>query len=70
MDVSPGSTRLAILGLKKTIARVWGWSLFDIDETDLCNLLDFIQTKPDDDPNTRIIKGKVYRRARGVPKWL
>jgi len=47
-----------------------GWSLFDIDETDICNLLAFIHFEPDKDPNVRIINGKEYKRAKAVPKWL
>lgn len=67
-DDSPGSYRKTILNLKRTISRKLGWSLFDIDETDFCNLLAFIQF--DDDPDVRIINGKEYRRAKGAPSWL
>lgn len=42
----------------------------DIDETDFCNLLAFIQFKPEDDPNIRVINGKEYRRAKEAPNWL
>lgn len=44
--------------------------MFDIDETDFCNLLAFIQFRPEDDPDVRIINGKVYKRAKDVPDWL
>lgn len=46
------------------------WSLFEIDETDIANLLAFIQFDPEDDPNVRVINGREYRRAGEVPDWL
>jgi len=69
-DDSPAGYRTTLLNLKRTISKNLNWSLFEIDETDICNLLAFIQFKPDDDPNIRIINGKEYRRAKDVPSWL
>lgn len=66
---SPGSYKVTILNLKKTLSKKWGWSLFEIDETDICNLLAFIQFNADD-PNARIIDGKEYKRATKPPAWL
>jgi len=56
--------------LKKTISKKLGWSLFEIDESDFCNLLAFMQFSPDDDPDVRIINGKEYHRAKKAPSWL
>lgn len=70
MDDSPAGYSITLLNLKRTISKKWGWSLFEIDETDICNLLAFIQFKPDDDPNVRIIKGKEYHRVKDAPSWL
>ena len=69
-DDSPAGYKVTILNLKRTISKKLGWSLFDIDETDICNLLAFIQFNQKDDPNTRVINGKEYRRANGAPSWL
>ena len=69
-DDSPRSYRATLLNLKRTIAKKWGWSLHAIDETDIDNLLSFIQFKLEDDPDVRIINGKEYRRAKQAPSWL
>lgn len=69
-DNSPASYRVTILNLKRTISRKLKWSLYEIDETDICNLLAFIQFKIDDDPNVKVINGKAYHRATGIPDWL
>ena len=69
-DDSPSSYRTTILNLKRTISKKMEWSLFDIDETDICNLLAFIQFDPEQDPNIRVIGGKEYRRAKTAPTWL
>jgi len=69
-DDSPASYRYTILNLKKTISKKLGWSLFEIDESDFCNLLAFMQFSPDDDPDVRIINGKEYHRAKKAPSWL
>ncbi|WP_375104946.1 hypothetical protein [Paenibacillus sp. RS8] len=47
-----------------------GWTLHAIDETDFYNLLSFLNFKPSDDPNTRVINGKTYRRASSAPSWI
>jgi len=59
-----------MLNLKRTIVNKFGWSLYEIDETDISNLLAFIQFKPEDDPNVKVINGKEYRRAKDAPDWL
>lgn len=69
-DDSPAGYRFTLLNLKRSIVKKWGWSLYDIDETDIDNLLSFIQFKPEDDPDVKIINGKEYRRAKQVPSWL
>ena len=67
---SPAGYRQTILNLKRTISKNLRWSLYEIDETDICNLLAFIQYDPADDPNIRVIGGQVYSRAKTVPSWL
>lgn len=69
-DDSPTGYRVTLLNLKRTIVKKWGWTLHDIDETDINNLLAFIQFSPEDDPDVRIIDGKEYRRAKQAPSWL
>ena len=39
------------------------------DESDICNLLAFIQFNPEDDPNVRIINGKSTEEQK-MPSWL
>ena len=69
-DDSPTGYRVTLLNLKRTIAKKWGWTLHDIDETDINNLLAFIQFSPEDDPDVRVVNGKEYRRAKQAPSWL
>lgn len=69
-DDSPVGYRMTLLSLKRTIAKKWGWTLHDIDETDISNLLAFVQFSPEEDPDIRIIDGKEYRRAKQAPSWL
>lgn len=59
-----------MLGLKHDICKRYEWSLYEIDETDICNLLAFINYTPGKDANTREINGKTYRRATKAPSWL
>jgi len=58
------------LNLKRTISKKLGWSLFEIDETDISNLLNFINFSVEDDPDIKIMNGKEYRRAKSTPDWL
>jgi hypothetical protein len=69
-DDSPSGYKDTLIRLKTTINKKLGWTLFDIDETDFCNLLAFISFSPESDPDVRIINGKEYRRAKNVPDWL
>lgn len=69
-DDSPAGYRVTILNLKRTLSKKLGWSLYEIDESDICNLLAFIQFSPEDDPNVRVINGKEYHRAKDTPSWL
>jgi hypothetical protein len=70
-DDSPTGYRNTLLNLKRTISKKLEWSLFEIDECDICNLLAFIQFSPEeDDPDVKIINGKEYHRAKSVPDWL
>lgn len=56
--------------LYKKCAKSWGWSPNMIDETYLDTLMEFMFYKESDDPNTRVIKGKVYKRSEKAPSWL
>ncbi|MFK7692856.1 hypothetical protein [Paenibacillus sp. HJGM_3] len=67
---TPAEYRKTIVGLKRTICREFDWSLHQVDETDFSNLIAFIQYKPSDDPNIRVINGKTYHRATKAPSWL
>jgi len=69
-DDSPSGYKDTLIRLKSKINKKLGWTLFDIDETDFCNLLAFISFNPESDPDIRIINGKEYRRAKSVPDWL
>jgi len=68
-DDSPGGYRSTLLSLKRKLAKKLNWTLNDIDETDFCNLLAFIQFDGND-PNTRVINGKEYMRVNTPPSWL
>ena len=48
----------------------FGWSIRDIDETDLDTLFEFMVLKNEPDPNMRTIDGKSYVRSGKVPEWL
>jgi hypothetical protein len=69
-DSTPATYRQTIVSLKRTISRTFGWSLNEIDETDISNLLAFVNFTPEADPNTRVIDGKSYTRADKPPSWL
>lgn len=69
-DSTPASYRQALIGLKRSVCKTFGWSLHDVDETDINNLLAFIEYTPAADPNVRVIKGKTYTRATKPPAWL
>jgi hypothetical protein len=58
--------------LYKKCVKEFQWSLKDIDDTNLETLLDFLLFENKPDPNTRVIGGKVYRRATPgtAPSWL
>lgn len=69
-DDSPAGYRTTILSLKHTVCKKFEWSLHEVDETDICNLLAFIRYKPSDSPHLRVINGKTYYRAMQPPSWL
>ena len=46
-----------------------GMSLVELDNMNLETLFDYLFYKPKN-PNKKIIGGKVYKRAEGVPNWL
>jgi hypothetical protein len=48
----------------------FGWSIRDIDETDLDTLFEFMVLKNKPDPNTRVIDGEIYTRSAKTPTWL
>lgn len=57
------------MGIYSLFVNKYGWSLKDIDETNLETLIDFMYYR-ENDPNTRVINGVTYKRAQGKPKWL
>jgi len=69
-ESSPVSNRFALLTLKRSIVKEYGWTLHDIDETDINNLMAFIQFNPKENPDIRIKNGKTYKRAKKAPSWL
>lgn len=58
--------------LYRRLVRDFGWTLKDIDETNLETLIDFLLMQGGGDSNTRIIRGKEYKRAEPgkPPAWL
>ena len=48
----------------------FGWSIRDIDETDLDTLFEFMTLGEKADPNVRIIDGRSYIRSTKAPEWL
>lgn len=67
---SPVGYRATLLNLKRTIVKKLGWTLHDIDETDIDNLLAFMQFNPEEDPDVKVINGKEYHRVKQAPSWL
>lgn len=53
--------------LYHTLATSLRWPIAQIDAADFESLLRFVFYR---DPDVRIIGGREYRRARGVPQWL
>lgn len=66
-DADPEATLIHVY--RKCVEK-YGWSLKDIDETNLETLFDFVLYKEKPDPNIRTINGKTYRRATKPPSWL
>lgn len=70
----PASIRRTMLQFKYAIANRFGWSLYEIDETDFESLFAFATYDPKrpaiGDPDTRIIDGHISKRVQGVPSWL
>ncbi len=58
-----------MLGIYYTCVKTFHWSLKEIDETDLETLMDFLFYR-EEEPDTRVINGKIYRRSDRVPGWL
>jgi hypothetical protein len=54
------------------LVREYGWSLRDIDETNLETLFDFLLLDALEDENTITINGETYKRASRdkPPTWL
>ena len=59
-----------MIDLYTRCVRAFGWSLRELDETDFETLIEFLWHEEPEDPNTRVIGGKTYRRAQGAPTWL
>lgn len=63
-----------MLQFKHTIVKAFGWSLHDIDETDIESLLAFFLHKEAEfkDPDSRCIDGQMSKRfkGQGAPSWL
>lgn len=53
--------------LYHTLATALRWPIYQIDAADFESLLRFVFYR---DPDRRIINGREYRRAAGVPTWL
>ena len=64
---TPQTASEAMDKLYHTLATALRWPIYQIDAADFESLLRFVFYK---DPDVRIINGKTYRRAQGVPKWL
>ena len=60
----------SLMQVYKSCVDKYGWSLKEIDETDLDTLFEFLVMKDKPDPNVRVIDGKNYLRASKVPDWL
>jgi len=63
---------IVINDLYRRLVKDYGWSLRDIDDTNLETLFDFLLMEGPKDPNTMVIGGKEYKRvAPGeAPSWL
>lgn len=59
----------SLLSVYRQLIKSFGWSLKDIDETNLETLVDFLFFNIND-PNIKIIDGKEYHRAKSAPSWL
>lgn len=65
-----GGTQTASQAMDKlyhTLATRLRWSIAQIDSSDFEALMRFVFFR---DPDVRIIGGREYRRAQGVPQWL
>ena len=58
--------------LYRRLVKDFGWTLKDIDETNLETLFDFLLMQESPDNSTRVIRGKEYKRAEPgkPPAWL
>lgn len=59
----------SLMSVYKKLVENYGWSLNQIDETDIETLVEFIFFNRND-PDIRVINGKEYHRAKGAPSWL
>lgn len=70
----PANIKRTMLRLKHSAVRAYGWSLHDIDETDIDSLFAFALFKPDEytDPDTRQFGSETATRykGQGAPSWL
>lgn len=64
---TPQTASAAMDKLYHTLATALRWPIYQIDAADFESLLRFVFYR---DPDVRIINGRTYRRAQGVPKWL
>ena len=60
----------SLMGIYKSCVEKFGWSIKDIDDTDLDTLFEFLVIKDKPDPNVRMIEGRSYIRSSKVPEWL
>jgi len=59
-----------MMGIYSALAKSYGWTLKDMEETDIETLISFIYYK-DEEANIKYINGKKYKRAApGVVSWL
>jgi hypothetical protein len=61
-----------LLEIYRLLAKNYGWSPRDIDETYLDTLFDFLLGRTQEDKDTRVINGRIYKRAKKgePPAWL
>ncbi|APM39395.1 hypothetical protein [Clostridium kluyveri] len=68
-ESEPDNDYDGLMSIYKKLVDTFNWCLNNIDDTDFETLVDFLFFNTNN-PNVKIINGKEYRRAKGVPSWL